>query len=229
MWDFAPGTTITVVCGELPPDERSPYADRGNLNYTSMCRYADLDAVFELYGHLRGTCPGVEVRVRSCHEIDTHAMSEHLILVGGVAWNHSTAWFSELLDVPIRQLLERGDIFVVARGQEVEHFAPTLTTDTLTCHGTDIGVLVHTRNPYNPRRTVTICNGTCSRGVLGVVRAFCDPAVAGANDAYCERFGDDDVCLVMRIAVRDSEPASPRLADEGVVLHEQVIARLAHR
>lgn len=65
-WRFEDGNTITVVCAQLPPDmrEKMPYADRSSPDYIELYNCSDLDALFELHGHLRASNPTNQVNLR---------------------------------------------------------------------------------------------------------------------------------------------------------------------
>ena len=48
---------VVVICPDLPEEARGPLADEQNPNFTKMQHYSDLDALIELYGHLRAENP----------------------------------------------------------------------------------------------------------------------------------------------------------------------------
>ena len=52
---------VIVICPTAPPEERGPLADEEDPNFTKMQRYGDLDALIELYGHLRAENPTLDV------------------------------------------------------------------------------------------------------------------------------------------------------------------------
>ena len=77
---------VVVICPTLPEDLQGSLADELDPNYTRLRRYSDLDALIELYGHLRAENPTLDV----FHRIDTDSrnddLTSHVVLVGGVGW-----------------------------------------------------------------------------------------------------------------------------------------------
>jgi hypothetical protein len=55
---------VIVICPTAPPDVQGPLADEQDPNFTKMRRYGDLDALIELYGHLRAENPSLDVFYR---------------------------------------------------------------------------------------------------------------------------------------------------------------------
>jgi hypothetical protein len=77
------------------------------------------------------------------------------------------------------------------------------------------------RNPYNSSRTLTLCNGIHSRGVLGAVRALTDAQVRDANESYlAETFGSGDYALLMRVPVFQGRAVSPDLRNPDSILYQ---------
>jgi hypothetical protein len=50
---------VIVICPTAPPDVQGPLADQQDPNFTKMRQYGDLDALIELYGHLRAENPSL--------------------------------------------------------------------------------------------------------------------------------------------------------------------------
>ena len=73
-------------------------------------------------------------------------------------------------------------------------------------------MIVRLPNPFNGRRTLTMCNGIHSRGVYGAVRSLTDRAVREANEQYlAERFPDGRFALLLRVPVVANNSMSPDL------------------
>lgn len=112
------------VRAELPEHqrERLPEPDDPEGAYAALYAYADLDALFELHGHIRAANPASLVTVCTSSE------------------------------------LRRGPF-------------------------------LRAPNPFNQKRTVTLCNGLFGQGVLGAVRALTDERFRDRNANYlAERF-----------------------------------------
>jgi hypothetical protein len=234
-WQFDDSGPVTIICPDAPHDLRGPLASSHHLNYTDSLKYADLDALIELYGHLRAENPAMDVFFRRASRVSSDDLSGHLILLGGVSWNKITKRLqSSLTQLPIRQVddprIPEGDIFVVTEGGAERPAYPTLlvlsTGETFLGPPPDgvdprtdielvedIAWFARMPNPFNSSRTLTICNGVFSRGVLGAVRCLTDTRVRETNENYlASRFPDGDAfTLLMRVPVFEGKTLSPDL------------------
>lgn len=226
-WHFPPGEAITIVGSALPPEylDPMPYTDPDAPDYVELYKFADLDALLELFGHLRAANPTSEVRVRTPAEVKTDDYASHLVLLGGVDWNTITAELLHRLDIPVRQLpreseAEAGGFLV---GEDQQLFAPKLRKrgkrDVLL---EDVAHFFRAPSPLNDSRTVTICNGMYARGTYGVVRALTDANHRDDNEAFLRaRFADDKAFgVVSRVKVMLGETVTPVWKDAEDVLHE---------
>ncbi len=239
IWSFDSGP-VTVICPEAPAAYRSPLADEANPNFTRMYRYADVDALIELWGHIRAQNPGLE---DFAHKLPEEAMppdmTGHLIVLGGTVWNDVAHQLQPFLrGLPIQQVevpeLLNGEVFRLPDGQE---FRPEWTdyervsgqtpskeeitaaqTDDVWRDGKrrslikDVGFLARVPNPLNHTRTLTICSGVYSHGVLGAVRALTDTAVRDRNEAYlASRFPKGSFALLTRVLLLNGTAMSPDL------------------
>jgi hypothetical protein len=209
---------ITIICPEAPSDERPGLANERDPNYTRMYRYADLDALIELWGHIRASNPDLHNIVhRLPSEVTADNMSGHLVLLGGIGWNHVTERLLKTLrQLPISQFevsdLKTGEIFK-ASGPGGQEFRPRWEeTDDGPELVEDVALLTRLRNPFNHSRTITICNGIHSRGVLGAVRALTDLNVRERNEAFlANHFPEREFALLLRVPVVQGEAISPDL------------------
>ena len=219
-WDFDHGP-VTIICPEAPDALSPALADPHDPNYTRMYRYADVDALIELWGHLRASNPELQVTHRLASEVSADDLSGHLVLVGGAAWNPVTARLLKTLqELPIAQVqvddLDSGEIFR-ARGLK-EDPRPEFINGVLV---EDVGLLARLANPFNHNRTITICNGIHSRGVLGAVRSLTDVAVREKNEGYLSRrFPGGRFAVLMRVPVLNGEAISPDFEIDETRLYE---------
>ncbi|MFF0338501.1 hypothetical protein [Kribbella sp. NPDC004875] len=236
-FDFESGR-ITIICPEAPKDGRSPLADENNPNHTRLYKYADLDALIEMWGHVRASNPELRVRHRLPSEVSADHLSGHLVVLGGTAWNQLTGRLLRVLnELPIKQLsvddLADGEIFRSRDGREyrpvweelkdvkpdeapskakLEEIQAQDAWDGRTPRELieDVALLARLRNPFNRSRTITICSGVYSRGVLGAVRALTDDAVRERNEAYlASRFPSGTFGLLLRVPVVNGEAVTP--------------------
>jgi hypothetical protein len=185
-----------------------------------------------LYGHLRATNPNILVRIS--RNITGNEITNHLVILGGIAWNEATRRLNDLIALPVRQVqdakIHSGEIFVT-EGNNFDGgwtFLPRWQADN---PGTpenpgvlleDVGMLARVPNPYNSLRTLTFCNGIHSRGVLGAVRCLTDPAVRHENEQYLQETfpGSDSFVILMRVPVIGANTISPSLRSPGNVLFQ---------
>lgn len=209
---------ITIVCAQLPQDmlDRMPYADPRDPDFIELYRYSDLDALLELFGHLRATNPTSPVGFRAADQLVADDYTGHLVLLGGVDWNDATGSVLDRLQLPVHQVTEWGKeggvYFEVteADGRKVTH-RPWL--DESRGHKIlreDVALFARAR-PYNRKRFVTICNGMYGRGTYGVVRALTDERFRDRNAEYLrESFGDSDAfCILSRVTVENGKALTP--------------------
>lgn len=220
VWRFSGNPTITIVCADMPEDERSKYADPRELNFVRASSFADLDALLDLFGHLRAENPGAMVRIRAAREFKKEEMSGHVVLLGGVIWNATTKWLSDRIALPVRQVAER-DVFVV----EDDHNKPTefgIKLEGSVLHE-DVGMFARVPNPQAPRYTLTICNGITTRGVRGAVLCFMSPDLRDRNEEYVTASfaGHASWGILMRVQVfTTGEPFTPDLTRKETRLFE---------
>jgi hypothetical protein len=227
-WLFPDAGRITLVCAKLPADQIGPFGDPSNPNYTALQTYADIDALVELFGHIRAENPASEAYFRTPSEVRRDDLTGHVILLGGVVWNDITGRLSDMAKLPIKQVehldLDSGEIFIANVDGEAREFWPQwqdkagakrVLTD-------DVGLLARVPNPLNASRTLTICNGIHSRGVYGAVRTLTDAGLRDGNERYISsHFGDaESFAILMSVPVIEDQTITPDFYTPGVVLYQ---------
>jgi hypothetical protein len=217
---------VIVICPTAPPDVQGPLADEQNPNFTKLRQYGDLDALIELYGHLRAENPTLDVFHRTTTAVMADDFSSHVILLGGIGWNKVAARFQRATSqVPIEQTAVddlQGEIFNIESSGGQKCFTPEYEDlgegKELIA---DVGYLARLRNPFQHSRTLTICNGIHSRGVFGAVRCLTDARVREANEKYlAERFPGGEFAILFRVPVVENQTLSPDLQDPSARLYE---------
>jgi hypothetical protein len=222
-WHFPDAGRITFVCAELPEGEIGPFGDPASPNYTVLQRYADIDALMELHGHIRAENPTATVYFKAPPEVEADDLTGHLILLGGVVWNDITGRLSKMAKLPVRQVkdpdLESGEPFVVD-GEEGS-FLPEWMDEDKTVLASDVGLLARVPNPLSASRTLTICNGIHSRGVYGAVRTLTDAALRDGNERYiATKFGDaESFAIMMSVEVIKNKAITPDFNSANTVLY----------
>lgn len=230
-WRFPDGEPIRIVCGKLdylndPERSAHPYTQPAHINYTDLLTFADLDALIELFGHVRMANPDSDVRFVRSDRFTADELMGHVVILGGVGLNPLTRLALSQAGIPIRQVVrpefsEMGEIFTVIDGErQGDEFLPTMLDRDVCVE--DTGLLARTRNPNNPTTTLTICDGVFARGVLGAVRALTDDTLRHENEKYlATRFADaDGFAIVMRVQVLVGRAMTPDLRNTSMRLFE---------
>lgn len=228
-WWFDDGKPITIVCAPLPDDQLRalPSPDDPHRAYANLHSYADADSLLELYGHIRAANPLSEVHHKKASELLPDDYTTHVVLLGGSDWNQATRSLTDMLELPVSQKptskshARLPTMYQVANGAgESSDFYPAWSAEGHLI--TDIGHFVRAPNPLNRKRTLTICNGIESRGVLGMVRALVDERFRDRNNAYLKkRFaGCDRYSVLTQIHIVDGAVMTPDWNLEHTRLHE---------
>ncbi|WP_112271791.1 helix-turn-helix domain-containing protein [Lentzea terrae] len=231
LWRFPPDENITIVCSELPERllRQFPGSDPEDPDYVELYRYSDLDSLFELHGHIRAMNPSSNVYVRpGSGTVQPDEYTSHLVLLGGVDWNRVMAQVLHRIKLPIKQQErpedeDTGGFEVVKNGLVVETFQPRLRrVDNRLVLEEDVAHFYRSPNPFNQKRTVTMCNGLYSRGVLGAVRALTDTRFRDRNNAYVQsRLAEQEtVSILSRVQVLQGSVLTPDWTDPDQLLHE---------
>ena len=63
IWHFLDGTAVSIVDSEAP--DAPPYADQSHLHYSQYARFADLDALIEVFAQVKADNPVSMIRLLS--------------------------------------------------------------------------------------------------------------------------------------------------------------------
>jgi hypothetical protein len=223
-WRFPVDEDITIVSAKLPQEllAKVPSSDRFDPDYVESYRYADLDSMIELHGHIRAINPDNLVRLKIPEELADDDRSTHLVLLGGVDWNPMTGAIMRRVGVPIRQAErarqeDRGAFEVI--GADLV-FVPQL--DDSGALVDDVAHFLRAPNPFNRGRTVTICNALYGLGVYGVVRALTDARFRDRNAEYlAQRFKDRETFSILcHVPILAGGITVPDWTEAGNRLHE---------
>jgi hypothetical protein len=228
-WYFEGTHRIVIVCAQWPKDMMAtiPYTQVDDPDYIEMLTYSELDALFEVAGHLRAANPGSTVNRVVADKLRSDDYTSHLVSLGGVDWNTATSSALRMLDLPVRQVAdwntEDGQYFEVEENGKKSQFRPVLEKrgDRRILHE-DVALFACSVSPYNQKRILTICNGMYGRGTLGAVRALTDEKFRGRNAEYLRsRFGDHDCyCILTRVPVINGQTLTPDWTSGDFTLYE---------
>ena len=198
-----------------------PTRDEKSLNHTRLHRFADADALLEVFGHIRALNPDLKVFHRLPSEIQQADLQSHIVLLGGIGWNPTTRRILSHLkeELPIEQIDDKsvpeGDVFRVKKDDDRDErtHLPVIEANGETGERElveDVGLLARLPNSFNFGRTMTICNGIYSKGVLGAVLAITDETVRPTNEEYlAKRFPQGDFAMLVRVPVVAGHPSRP--------------------
>ena len=216
---FRADDLVTIVCGQVTEDMRlrMPYTDPLDPDFIELYGYADLDALIELWGHLRAVNPTTPFAYRSADQLRGDDYSGHLVSLGGVDWNVATSSVLARLQLPVAQVndwdTEGGAYFEVTEedGRKVPHRPLLEESGGRKILREDVALFARAVNPFNRKRFVTICNGMYGRGVYGAVRALTDERFRHRNGEYIKaRFADSEAfCILTRVTVENTLTLTP--------------------
>lgn len=220
-WRFDDGNNIIIVCAKWPDHmlERIPYTDVDDPDYIELLTYSELDALFELHGHIRAANPSNNVYRRIAGNLGADDFSSHLVSLGGIDWNTATSSALQRLPLPVAQVADwdtpDGQYFEADDGGKKVRFSPVVDRgDTDSDKGIlreDVALFARAVSPFNRKRTVTICNGMYGRGTYGAVRALTDANFRDRNAEYLHaRFGDSKAyCILTRVPIVNGVTLTP--------------------
>lgn len=228
---FADRRPVTIVCARLPDRmlEKMPYTRPKDPDFVRSYKYADPDSLIEIVGHIRAVNPTILVNIRTADELDTDDYTTHLVLLGGVDWNPFTTEIVDLVQLPLlpgRRTAKDDDGYfeVVSNGATGERFRPVLVEENgQPVLREDLAHVFRSVNPYNIRRTLTLCSGMFGRGTFGAVRALTDVRFRDRNERFIrERFGGfDRFSVLARVRVTtNGDAVTPDWTIPTTVLHE---------
>jgi transcriptional regulator with XRE-family HTH domain len=222
IWRFPDGTAVSIVDSGAP--DAPPYAYPTHLNYSRHARFADLDALIEVFAQIKADNPVSMIRLLSPDELTLDFALNHLVIVGGAAWREvskATPWFAQNIDIVLPMAQETGDthIFECSVGEEKRTFSSLRVGEVLT---QDVGLIARVPHPIIPGKTVTVLSGITSRGVHGATLCFTDSHVRDDNERYLqETFGNTGAfCVVMNIPVANNTALPTNLWRDNVRLYE---------
>lgn len=221
---------IVILCPEAPLASRGPLAEVTDVNHTRLHRFADVDALLQVFGHVRALNPERAVPHRLPSDIQNWELQNHLIILGGIGWNPMLRRIQTQLNkrLPVEQVedaeLATGEVFRVREeetGEERTHFPTIEDVDGSLQLTEDIGLIARLKNPFNSSRTLTIFNGVHSTGVLGAVMAVTDQTVRPANERYlARRFPEGEFALLVKVPVVTGTVLAPDLQNGEMRIFE---------
>jgi transcriptional regulator with XRE-family HTH domain len=224
LWHFPDTQDVTIVCAKLPDRllGHSDYTDPSSPDYVELYTYADLDALIELYGHLRATNPMNQVTLKRAPDLTPDDYPTHLVLLGGVDWNTATREVLDRINVGVRSRYR--DTEADPGGIDLEGSGETLTPqfDKDNHLIEDVAHFYRGPNPFNSNRTVTICYGMYAHGTYGAVRALTDARFRDSNYGYIrERLkGARSFSIISRVLVVQGKVVTPDWTQSDSILHE---------
>ncbi len=211
---------IVILCPEAPKDSRGPLAEESHVNYTRLHRFADADALLEIFGHIRALNPERHVLHRLPTDLRQSDLQGHLVILGGIGWNPMLLRIQKQLSdkLPIEQVADdrivTGEVFRVRRegGEDELHLPVYDEFNGERQLVEDVGMVARLENPFNSNRTLTICNGVHSKGVHGAVLALTDERVRPANERYlADRYPQGEFAMLFKVLVVGDHALAPDL------------------
>jgi transcriptional regulator with XRE-family HTH domain len=221
LWHFPDPIAVSIVCSDAvePPS----YSEPSHLNYSRYARYADLDAIIEVFGQVKADNPARMIRILPAQRLAQDFALNHLIIIGGAA-SDAASLFAQDIPLPIAEEIPGTNpvthLFKVTVEEETREFRSSRDDDGTLVQ--DVGLIARGPHPIIPGGTVTLLSGITSRGVHGAALCFIDSHVRETNERYLESaFGNaDSFCILMNILVHGDIALPPNLWRENTRLYE---------
>jgi transcriptional regulator with XRE-family HTH domain len=221
IWHFPDAIAVSIVCSDAiePP----PYAQHSHLNYSRYAKYADLDALVEVFGQVKADNQNRMIRILPTARLAQDFALNHLILIGGAATD-AASLFAQNIPLPTPEEIPGTDpvthLFKCAVGEEMREFRSTWDDEGTLVQ--DVGLIARSPHPIIPGGTVTLLSGITSRGVHGAALCFIDSHLRDTNERYLETaFGNvESFCILMNIPVQNDVALPPNLWRENTCLYE---------
>jgi transcriptional regulator with XRE-family HTH domain len=222
-WRFPDHAPVRLVCGSQPDADRITAAQQDDHDFVALNRYADLDAMVDLYGHLRAENPGSDVQHRLVTELTADDLRAHLVVVGNLPRLQDRHGVLGEVELPVRQIPHdgKGGRAFELRNPPHDQVLPTFAT--VHPHHPlieDVGFLFRCESAIDRTLTMSFCSGLFTRGAVGAVRTLADPRLRELNASWMlPRFGrSSGYGLLMRVPVHGPHVITPNLTDHRVVL-----------
>jgi hypothetical protein len=209
FWRFPDGADVRMFCGRLSGKDAGRYASTDDHNYMRLRNAADLDSLFELWGHIRRLNPNSDVRYVLGSPESSGDLTGHVVVIGNIAQMQGLGKLMPEGTIPIAQLPVDGlDGEVFEAGGE--RFEPLIEDDRVV---EDVGLVARVPNPHNSDHTLTICSGVFTRGVYGAVRTLTDHKMRDTNADFLRSHFDDPkgFALLTRVSVAGDTVVTPDL------------------
>lgn len=221
IWHFPDPIAVSIVCSDAvdPP----AYAQHSHLNYSRYAKYADLDALIEVYGQVKADNPVRMIRILPTGRLVQDFALNHLIIIGGAASN-AASLFAQDIPLPTAEEISGTDpvthLFRCSVGEEMREFKSLWDDGGALVQ--DVGLIARSPHPIIPGGTVTLLSGITSRGVHGAALCFIDSHLRDTNERYLESaFGNvESFCILMNIPVQNDMALPPNLWRENTRLYE---------
>jgi transcriptional regulator with XRE-family HTH domain len=222
IWHFPDPIAVSIVCSNAlePP----PYARHSHLNYSRYAKYADLDALVEVFGQVKADNPERMIRILPTDRLAQDFALNHLILIGGAA-SDAASLFAQDIPLPTPEEIPDTDpvthLFKCTVGEETREFRSEWGEQEEILVQ-DVGLIARGPHPIVPGGTVTLLSGITSRGVHGAALGFIDSHLRDTNERYLEStFGNvESFCILMNIPVQNDVALPPNLWRENTSLYE---------
>lgn len=226
LWHFPDGSAIVILCATRSADQIQPWGDPTEEKHpyrSELYTFANLDALVDLFGHLRALNPQSDVTFKPAHHLELDDFACHLILLGDVDRSFLIYDNHPLANIPVRRTTrtdgDQPDGFEVTRDNEKHLFTATIERDALI---EDVAYIYRCRNPFNTSRTLTLYSGTTGPGTYGAVHALTDVRFRDRNDDYARNSLEqhDTFGLLMRVPIIAGTALTPDWTIKDIRLHQ---------
>ncbi len=172
------GEKVRIVCPYIPPRDQKKYGICSTLS-----EYGDFNAVYETSMFLSGIL-NCEVEYFHCKEARSVKclFDDHLVIIGGTAWNDYAKELMEEHNLPLRyELVEDGDDCIVNTITNEKIYPVRQKEPGKEAIVKDCGIFAVLPSRYSAGKTVILISGITTLGGLGAARAFAGEKVSNKN------------------------------------------------
>jgi len=182
MFGFGPGSTLDIVCSELPDSDLPYFAKPSDHNYLRYACFADLDSFIHIKSHVLRLFPSLRIRDFTASEHKS-ADYDSLFVLGGPAWNQRFRIFQDQLPFTfIERSDDEDDLFQFKPGYEIATNPIGPKTGIGGRIAKDVSVICKLTDATG--RKVFLFAGCLTLGVLGACKALLCKGVGARNADY---------------------------------------------
>lgn len=193
LWKIKEKDRVSFVITSSPVPDPAEYSD---LVYPAEAR-----GIGEIEAFLQQTFKGIEPRVALSNSTHAEHLRQHLIVIGGPVHNQVTREALEHMNTSLAHF--EGNKLVMKAGEWTQE----AVVDDEGGITRDVGLVIMSKNPWNPKKRLVVLAGSRTYGSLAAARAVVRSDVKSTQKAIKEvlKKSDTRVAFAVTSTVRDGD------------------------